>query len=141
MPVSWNPDIGDLEAEVLRCLKSLRSATAGQVLEDMSSRRPLAYTTVSTTLDRLYKKGLVSRKAESGPTGQRYVYSFSGNPGLEKQVVNKMVDKLVAAFGPSVASSIFDRLNELTPDEAAKLGSSIRQLKASKRRAEADEGL
>jgi predicted transcriptional regulator len=90
-------------------------------MEELKPSRILAYTTVSTTLDRLHRKGLVSRKSVSGRTGQKYVYSFSGNPSREKQVVNKMVDKLISAFGPSVASTIYDRLSEVSPDEAAKL--------------------
>jgi predicted transcriptional regulator len=113
-------DIGDLEAEVLKTLKRLDSASAGEMMEELKPGRILAYTTVSTTLDRLHKKGLVSRKSVSGRTGQKYVYS-SGNPSREKQVVNRMVDKLISAFGPSVASTIYDRLSEVSPDEAAKL--------------------
>ena len=120
-----DPEIGDLEADVLKSLKRLGTASAGQMMEELRPGRVLAYTTVSTTLDRLYKKGLVARKSVSGRTGQKYVYSFPENPGLEKQVVNRMVDKLVSAFGPSVASTIYDRLSEVSPDEAAKLRETI----------------
>ncbi|HYW81676.1 MAG TPA: BlaI/MecI/CopY family transcriptional regulator, partial [Spirochaetia bacterium] len=111
--------------DVLKSLKRLGSASAGQMMEELKPGRVLAYTTVSTTLDRLYKKGLVSRTSVSGRTGQKYVYSFPENPGLEKQVVNRMVDKLVSAFGPSVASTIYERLSEVSPDEAAKLKAAI----------------
>jgi predicted transcriptional regulator len=120
-----NPEIGDLEADVLRVLKRLGGASAGDITDDLKAGRAIAYTTVSTTLDRLHKKGLVERKSVLGRTGQKYAYSVPGNPDLEKQVVNKVVDKLVNAFGPSVASTIYDRLSELSPDEAKKLGESI----------------
>jgi len=106
-------------------LKRLGSASAGEMVEELKPGRVLAYTTVSTTLDRLHRKGLVARRSVSGRTGQKYVYSFPGNPSLEKQVVNRMVDKLVSAFGPSVASTIYDRLSEVSPDEAAKLRETI----------------
>ncbi|MDA4116326.1 MAG: BlaI/MecI/CopY family transcriptional regulator [Thaumarchaeota archaeon] len=122
---SRDPEIGDLEADVLKTLKRLGSASAGEMMEELRPGRVLAYTTVSTTLDRLHKKGIVSRKSVSGRTGQKYVYSFPGNPGLEKQVVNRMVDRLVSAFGPSVASTIYDRLSEVSPDEAAKLRETV----------------
>jgi predicted transcriptional regulator len=126
MPVSTrDPEIGDLEADVLKTLKRLGTASAGALMEELKPGRVLAYTTVSTTLDRLHRKGLVARTSVSGRTGQKYVYSFPGNPGLEKQVVNRMVDKLVSAFGPSVASTIYDRLSEISPDEAAKLREAI----------------
>jgi predicted transcriptional regulator len=122
---SKDPEIGDLEADVLRILKRSGSASAGEMMMELKPGRVLAYTTVSTTLDRLHRKGLVARKSVSGKTGRKHVYSFPENPGLEKQVVNKMVDKLVSAFGPSVASTIYDRLSEVSPDEAAKLREAI----------------
>jgi predicted transcriptional regulator len=120
-----DPEIGDLEAEVLKVLKRSGSASAGEMMAELKPDRVLAYTTVSTTLDRLYRKGLVKRKSVPGRTGPKHVYSFPENPGLEKQVVNRMVDKLVSAFGPSVASTIYDRLSEVSPDEAAKLRAAI----------------
>jgi len=122
---SKDPEIGDLEADVLKTLQRLGSASAGEMTEELRPSRGLAYTTVSTTLDRLHKKGLVARRSVSGRTGRKYVYSFPGNPGLEKQVVNRMVDKLVSAFGPSVASTIYDRLSEVSPEEATKLRAAI----------------
>ena len=124
-PAPKNPEIGDLEADVLKTLKRLGAASAGEVMQELKPERSLAYTTVSTTLDRLHRKGLIARRSVSGKTGQKYVFSFPGNPGLEKKVVNRMVDKLVSAFGPSVASTIYDRLSEVSPEEAAKLRKTI----------------
>lgn len=124
-PSNRDPEIGDLEADVLKVLKRSGSASAGEIMTELKPDRVLAYTTVSTTLDRLYRKGVVTRRSVSGKTGQKHVYSFSENPGLEKQVVNRMVDKLVSAFGPSVVSTIYDRLSEVSPDEAAKLREAI----------------
>jgi predicted transcriptional regulator len=124
-PSNKDPEIGDLEADVLKVLKRSGSASAGEMMTELKPERVLAYTTVSTTLDRLYRKGVVTRRSVSGKTGQKHVYSFPENPGLEKQVVNRMVDKLVSAFGPSVVSTIYDRLSEVSPDEAAKLREAI----------------
>lgn len=109
------PEIGDLEAKVLEALKSLGKASAGQVVNHLRPKKSRAYTTVSTTLERLYRKGLVSRSSISGKNGLVYVYAYAENPRLEKQVVNGMVDKLVSAFGPSVASHIYDRLDRSRP--------------------------
>ncbi len=120
-----DPEIGDLEADILRTLKKLGSASAGEIMAELKSSRILAYTTVSTTLDRLHRKGILARESVSGRTGQKYVYSFPANPALERKVVNRMVDKLVSAFGPSVASTIYDRLSEVSPEEAAKLRETI----------------
>ncbi|HUI00409.1 MAG TPA: BlaI/MecI/CopY family transcriptional regulator [Nitrososphaerales archaeon] len=120
-----DPDIGDLEADVLSAMKRMGSSSAGEITDEMKNSRPIAYTTVSTTLDRLCRKGLLERKEAVGKTGRKYVYSLPSSRLTERKVVNKMVDKLVSAFGPSVASAIYDRLNELTPEEARKLGQAV----------------
>lgn len=122
-----NLDIGALEADVLKTVKNLGDASAGDVTEALKASKGLAYTTVSTTLDRLYRKGLVARESVAGRTGQKYVYSFPGNPNLERQVVNRVVDKLVSAFGPSVASAIYDRLSEVSPEESQRLAEGIEE--------------
>jgi len=118
-------EIGELEAEILRVLKSLGNASAGEIAENMKSTRTIAYTTVSTTLDRLFKKGLVNRRMVAGKTGQKYVYSFVDDPGLEKQLVDAAVSRLVDAFGPSVTSTIYDKLNEISPGDLETLRTAV----------------
>jgi predicted transcriptional regulator len=53
------PTLGRLESDVLRILWSRGESSVRDVLTDLG--RPLAYTTIMTTLDRLYKKGLLDR--------------------------------------------------------------------------------
>lgn len=118
-------EIGELEAEVLGLLNSMEIASAGDIAEKMQSTRTIAYTTVSTTLDRLYKKGLVSRTTTAGKTGPKYVYGVATHRGVEKQLVDAAVDRLVDAFGPSVTSTIYDRLSEISPAELERIRDSI----------------
>jgi predicted transcriptional regulator len=54
------PALGPLEADVMDVLWSRADANVRDVTQRLA--RPLAYTTVMTTLDRLYKKGLLSRR-------------------------------------------------------------------------------
>jgi predicted transcriptional regulator len=56
------PKLGPLEQQLLQELWSHRSATVRELLADGKMHQ--AYTTVMTTLDRLYKKGLLDRVAE-----------------------------------------------------------------------------
>jgi predicted transcriptional regulator len=51
--------LGPLETQVLEVLMDKGECSVRDVLNAMS--RPLAYTTVMTTLDRLFKKGLLER--------------------------------------------------------------------------------
>ena len=63
------PRLGPLERQLLEELWAHGSATVREMLAD--GKIPQAYTTVMTTLDRLYKKGLLDRIAE----GRAFRYS------------------------------------------------------------------
>src|SRR5689334_7905295 len=52
--------VGRLEATVMEILWAAGSSSVHEVAARLE--RPLAYTTVMTTLDRLYKKGLLERR-------------------------------------------------------------------------------
>lgn len=62
----------DLESEVMDVIWSRRwdNFTVGDVLAVLEKRRDIAYTTVMTTVGRLFDKGLLKRRRE----GKRYVY-------------------------------------------------------------------
>jgi predicted transcriptional regulator len=108
--------IGTLEAEILGVVKQNGELSASQVLDTIHGR-PIAYTTVSTTLDRLHKKGLLKRKSVIGRGGARYVYSYSGGAASEREIVNSVVDRLVNAFGTSAVSAIMDRLDSSSAND------------------------
>jgi predicted transcriptional regulator len=68
-------DRGALEREVLAALAAAgRPLTPAQVLADLGGE--LAYTTVMTTLARLYGKGALTR----GRAGRAYAYGLAGAP-------------------------------------------------------------
>jgi predicted transcriptional regulator len=66
--------MGPLERQLLEALWSRGSATVRELLED--EKLTQAYTTVMTTLDRLYKKQLLDRVAE----GRAFRYSPRQTP-------------------------------------------------------------
>jgi len=53
-------ELGPLEAEVMQILWTRGECSVRDVVQEL--RRPLAYTTVMTTLDRLFKKRLLKRQ-------------------------------------------------------------------------------
>ncbi len=63
----------ELEAATMEVVWSRRWAafTVGDVLAVLERQRDIAYTTVMTTLGRLFEKGLLERRRE----GRRYLYS------------------------------------------------------------------
>jgi predicted transcriptional regulator len=52
--------LGPLESEVMEIVWTRGRSNVRDVVQDL--RRPLAYTTVMTTLDRLFKKGMLARE-------------------------------------------------------------------------------
>lgn len=81
------PDLGHLEIAVMEIIWQRGESSVHQVVESLS--RPVAYTTAMTTLDRLFKKGLLERrKAE-----RAFLYS----PRLSRREwEHKRVGQLVA---------------------------------------------
>ena len=66
---------GALERDVLACLAAAgRPLSPGEVQAELGD--DLAYTTVMTTLSRLYAKGALSRQ----PAGRGYAYELPGGP-------------------------------------------------------------
>jgi len=59
---SESGELGPLENEVMSVLWSRCRSNVREVVNDLA--RPLAYTTIMTTLDRLFKKGMLRREKE-----------------------------------------------------------------------------
>ena len=75
------PSLGPLEQRLLEELWARGSATVRELLSDGRIRQ--AYTTVMTTVDRLYKKGVLDRTAE----GKAFRYTPRQTPGEFQRVV------------------------------------------------------
>jgi predicted transcriptional regulator len=83
------PALGHLETTVIEILWDRGESNVHDVSELLG--RPLAYTTVMTTLDRLYKKGLLERRKSD----RAFLYS----PRLSRQQwQQKRAGDFVAAF-------------------------------------------
>ncbi len=114
-------ELGDLEAETLSTVKRLGDASGSEVLKELRKNKDIAYTTVTTTLDRLYKKGLLSRKETLGRGGVRYVYTFRHDAEIEGEIVEGAIGRLLSAFGSHAASMIYQKLEEIPKGELEEL--------------------
>jgi BlaI family penicillinase repressor len=84
-------DLAPFELDCMNALWPLGEATVKQVQESLMSRRPRAYTTIMTILDRLAQKGIVSRRK----VGRAYMYRASL---LAAEAQQSAVQQLVAGF-------------------------------------------
>jgi predicted transcriptional regulator len=84
-------DLAPFELDCMNALWPLGEATVKQVQESLMARRPRAYTTIMTILDRLAQKGIVSRRK----VGRAYMYRASLQVTEAQQ---SAVQQLVAGF-------------------------------------------
>ncbi len=120
-------ELGDLEAAVIGSVVRLGKASARQVAADLEPSRGLAYTTISTTLDRLHKKGLLARDEAVGRGGSRYIYRMQSEDKVKGRIVKGFVDRLVTAFGPSVISTLTDYVDEIPKEQLKRLEDRVRR--------------
>lgn len=102
--------LSPLETDVLGILWSNDEARVRDIYTRLRKRRTLALTSVAVVLDRLYRKGMVSRRAAPGRGGYHYIYSAKGSRmEFEQSVIEKTVDRLIDAFGPTAVSYFHER--------------------------------
>lgn len=112
---------------MLNALWTRNSATVRELVG--SGCEDLAYTTVMTTLDRLFKKGLLARDAEG--RAFRYTPRFS-REDLQRETAGQALRQLLDA---SPASSLpLSFLVEVLGERDAKLLDRLQKLVESKRR-------
>ena len=119
-------ELGDLELAVLRVVRMLGEASSGEVFEELRKSRPVAYTSVTTTLYRLVDKDLVAQRKLSE---KRIFYRIKSGPAYRKAMAS-MVDSLLDTFGGAAVSYLLDKPRGLTDEELASLrNQGVRQRK------------
>ncbi len=126
--------LGDLEAEILELVwKKADDAgvTARDLYEELRLRRPIAYTTVTTTMQRLHKKGLL----ECDRHEQAYVYS----PKMDREqfierFVGRILDDLLVSFSGAALSHLASKAD---PEERERVADLLERIVERRRRGEA----
>jgi predicted transcriptional regulator len=120
-------ELGPLEERLLESLWERGNATVRELVDDAC--RDLAYTTVMTTLDRLFKKKLLLREAEG--RAFRYTPRLTREE-LHQEVAGEAFRQLLEA---SPASSLpLSYLVEIVTERDTQLLDDLRQLVEAKRR-------
>jgi len=116
--------LGHLEGTVMEILWARGESSVHDVIERLS--RPLAYTTVMTTLDRLFKKGFLDRRKPE----RAFLYA----PRLSRrELERKRADDLVAEFlagsrplGELLISSLVEAVGQHDEELLAELEKKIK---------------
>ena len=120
--------LGVLESRVMTEVRKHGQTNVAGVCRSLGDA--YAYTTVMTTLDRLYKKGLLNREKD----GRAYVYSVKYSAeemerGLTEDAISRLMDTGTGGVEPLLAcivDSVSDRDRELL-DELERLIKEKRQ--------------
>ena len=121
--------LGPLEQGLLEALWERGNATVRELVEDNGVCRDLAYTTVMTTLDRLFKKNLLERQTEG--RAFRYTPRFTREE-WHREAAGEALRQLLNA---SPASSLpLSYLVEIVTERDAQLPDELRELVEVKRR-------
>lgn len=113
--------LGPLETDVLALVWELGTATARELFARQAEPGERAYTTLMTTLDRLFKKGLLLREKEGlawryVPAVTRAAFERRRVDALAARIVAQHGDAGLAAFVDAAAAAdgpLLDRLEEL----------------------------
>jgi len=103
--------LGPLEASIIGVIwnSEKKPLRVREVYEKLKKKKNIAYTTVMSTMDRLYDKSLLDRRIEKGKGGLFYVYW----PRLEEQnfkksAVREVINSLVENFGQIVTNYLVE---------------------------------
>jgi predicted transcriptional regulator len=119
--------LGPLERRLLEAVWDRGNATVRELVEGGDTN--LAYTTLMTTLDRLYKKNLLSRQAEG--RAYRYTPRFTREEFRREEAGNAFRQMLNATPSSSLPLSY---LVEIVSEHDAELLDDLSRMVESKRR-------
>ena len=123
----FRKSLGPLEQELLRVLWRRGDATVRELTDDRAVEG--AYTTLMTTLDRLYKKGILAREAEGRAFRYRPLYSE------EQFKQGAVADGLQQLFGSASlrAAPVSFLVDEITKHDASLLDELERAIEKKRR--------
>ncbi len=119
-----NKLLGSLELQVMESVWQTGEATVQQVVQVISRRRPIAYTTVMTVMGHLVDKELLSRTMEG--KRYRYVVARSRDEFLH-ETSKSMIRTLVNDFGDLAIAQFLGEIDNVDYDKLEKLRSLIQE--------------
>lgn len=114
--------LGQLELEVLKIVWDKQGCTVPEAAEGLAKERGYARTTILTVIQRLHKKGFLSRKKESG------VYHYYPT-AKKKTVLSNLARQFVANMFDGSSASLVQHLTngDVAPEELRRIRQIIDQ--------------
>jgi predicted transcriptional regulator len=116
--------LGPLESEIMDVVWDQTEVTVRDVHESLTAARPIAYTTVMTTLGRLAEKGLVQRLEDQPAHRYRPLVS---REQYARSTVRSVVDWLVDRFPDPAVAYLVDAVEKDDDQVVDRLRDAIEQ--------------
>jgi predicted transcriptional regulator len=115
--------LGELESAVMETLWTESHQTVSEVEERLRNKREIAHTTVLTTLDRMYRKGLLTREKHS----KAFVYTPRyTREEFERVLAQEVLGALIGHFTEPALSTFVDLIGD-DPGALDRLEAKIRE--------------
>jgi predicted transcriptional regulator len=101
--------LGELETAIMNLFWQERDLTVTDVEEKLRKTREIAHTTVLTTLDRMFRKGYLTREKQ----GKAFVYSASySRDEFERGMAQEVLGALLNHYRTPALSAFIDLIGE-----------------------------
>jgi len=118
--------LGELESAVMETLWAQSQQTVNEVEERLRNKREIAHTTVLTTLDRMYRKGYLTREKQA----KAFVYAPRyTRDEFERMLAQEVLGALIGHFTAPALSTFVD----LVSDEPGALDQLEEKIRAKRR--------
>ncbi len=100
-------ELPEAELDVMSCLWTGGPATARQIREAMTTRRPMTHASVCTLLRRLEDKGFVSREKAGVGKAFRYQAKIAAT-GTARRLLDSLLDRVFGGNGVALVTSLLE---------------------------------
>jgi predicted transcriptional regulator len=115
--------LGELESAVMEILWTQPEQTVNEVEERLREKRAIAHTTVLTTLDRMHRKGYLTREKQA----KAFVYSpHYTRSEFERTMTQEVLGALIGHSAETAVSTFVDLISN-DPDALDQLEAKIRE--------------
>lgn len=120
--------LGPLEKEIMEIVWNRAETSTHDVLGELRTKRDIAMTTVSSTLNRLHDKNLLKRRTDKGVRGLCYYYSpLLKKEEFENLITFKVMDKLLKDFREPTTAYFIEELAKSDPKKLQELRKKIEE--------------
>ncbi|MFX0155231.1 MAG: BlaI/MecI/CopY family transcriptional regulator [Candidatus Hodarchaeota archaeon] len=126
--------LGPLELAIMKLMWENKLSTVREIYEELSKERKIALTTISTTMNRLFKKGFLTREIQPGKGGLFYNYKVKETKsGFENKSSKSLAKQIIQSYGNMASMKLIQEISKkYNEKELDKLLEELEKIKHQK---------